>query len=115
MVVVVVQGVVCNGVGGERTHLGQILVLLLLVTVADNLVDAEVAVGAIAESNGSGGAGKLLHGNHVLRVAEGRATILFRGSDAKQAKVPQLFPKVLQVCVRISFCACVCACVCVCV
>ena len=49
------------------------------------LVDAELGVGGVGESDGAGGAGDFLHDDAVGLVAQGEAAIVFWGGDAEEA------------------------------
>jgi hypothetical protein len=61
----------------SRDELGKVLLLLLLVTVANNLVDAEIGVSTIGQGNAGTGARNLLHDDAVLVVSKTKTTILF--------------------------------------
>lgn len=61
--------------------------LLGLVAVAHELVDAQVGVGAVAEPHGRGSTGDLLHHQHVIQVSQGRSTIL-RWEERKKLMLP---------------------------
>lgn len=57
-------------------YLGEVLLFLGIVSIAHNLVDAEVGVSAITESHCSRSSGNLLHHQHMFQIAQARATIL---------------------------------------
>ena len=58
------------------TYLRKILLLLVLRSVPNYLIDAEVGVSAIAQCNSSAGSRNLLHGNAVLQIAKPSTAIL---------------------------------------
>lgn len=68
-------------------HLGEVLLLLGLVSIAHKLIDAEVGVGTITESHCCRSSGYLLHHQYMLQVSQARAAILdwewrlFRGTE----------------------------------
>lgn len=61
---------------GPLLNLGKVFLLLGLIPIAHNLVEAEVGVGTIAEPHRSRSSRYLLHHQHVFQVAQARATIL---------------------------------------
>ncbi|MNQ04715.1 hypothetical protein D3C85_174340 [compost metagenome] len=75
-------------------QLGQEFGLLCVATVAVNLVDAQIGVGSIGQSDAARSAGDLFHGNHMSQVAHTRATILFGDGHTEQAHVAELAPQV---------------------
>ena len=74
-------------------ELGQIALLLLVAAVAADLIDAQVRMRAVGQTDRSGGARNLLHGDAVRQIAEaGAAKFLFDG-DAEQAELAELRPQ----------------------
>ena len=57
-------------------HLGEVLFLLGLISIAHNLVKAEVGVSTIAEPHCCRNSGDLLHHQHLFQVAEAGAAVL---------------------------------------
>ena len=74
-------------------QLGQEALLLVVVAVATYLVDAQVRVGAVAETHGGRGAGNLLDRDHMLEIAEARATVFLLNRDAVQSQIAHLGPQ----------------------
>jgi hypothetical protein len=72
----------------------QVLLLLLLIAVAPDLVDAEVRMGTVGEPDRGRCTADLLHGHHVLEVAHAGAAVLVLDGDAEQAHVAELAPQV---------------------
>lgn len=68
-------------------HLGEVLLLLGLISIANKLIDAEVGVGTITESYRCRSSAYLLHHQHMLQVAQARAPVLdwewrlFKGAE----------------------------------
>lgn len=95
VVVVVVESVV----GGESSclllYLGQVLLLLGVITVAVDLVDAQVRVGTVAQGHRARGTGELLHGNGVIQVSKTETTVLGGDSDTEKTHITKLLPHVL--------------------
>jgi hypothetical protein len=85
---------------GQRAHmlaadqLGQVLLLLRLGAVALDLVDAQVAVRAVAQADRGAGAADLLHRDHVRQVAHVGAAVLLGHGDAQHAQLAHLAPQV---------------------
>lgn len=75
-------------------QLGQILELLLRVSVPDELVDAEVGVRAVGEADGAGCPGDLLHGDAVVHVPEPHPAVLLGRGEAVEVEVPHEPPQV---------------------
>src|SRR5690606_37138986 len=75
-------------------QLGQVLALLLFGAVAVNLVDAQVGVGAVGQTNRGGGAADFLHGNHVCQVAHPGSAVFFFHGNTQQAHIAKLPPQV---------------------
>ena len=73
-----------------------------------NLVYTKVAVGPIAESNGSTCSADLLHCNDMIQVTHAWAPIFWVGSDAQEANVAQFSPEALVVWEVICFVNCIC-------
>ena len=69
-----------------RNQLGQIFRLLLRIGPAADLVDAQIAVRAIAEANRGRSAADFLHCNGVFQIAKAKAAPIFFHSDAMQAQ-----------------------------
>jgi len=69
--------------------LGEVLFLLGLVSIAHNLVEAEVGVSTVTEPHCSRSSGYLFHHQHLFQVAQAGAAILNwewrRGSTAEKA------------------------------
>jgi hypothetical protein len=70
------------------THLRKILSLLLLVSVSDNLVYAQVTVGPVRQADGSAGSTYLLHGYTMLQITQTHASILFCRSSRRNGVRP---------------------------
>src|SRR5437763_7747604 len=75
-------------------QLRQIFPLLPLIAIAADLVDAEVGMRAIGQSDGGGRPRDFLDRNAVLEVAEPRAAKFFLDCDAVQPKRADLRPEV---------------------
>jgi hypothetical protein len=74
--------------------LGRYFFFLLLAAVALDLVDAQVAVRAIAQAHRCAGAADFLHRDHVRQVAHVGATIFLGHGDAQHAERAHLAPQV---------------------
>ena len=74
--------------------LGRYLRLLRLAAVAPDLVDAQVRVRAVGETDRRRGAADFLHRDDVREVAHRRAAVFLVDGDAEQAEVAQLAPQV---------------------
>ena len=78
-------------------QLGQEAALLLVAAVTADLVDAEVGMGTVGETDGGRGAAQLLDRNDMLEIAQSRPAILLLDGDAVQAQLahpgPQLARK----------------------
>src|SRR5450756_3179419 len=75
-------------------ELGQIFAALLFVAVAADLVDAEIGMRAVGQSDRSAGARNLLHRHAMLEIAEAGAAILLLYGNAVQAERAHLRPQV---------------------
>jgi hypothetical protein len=75
-------------------QLGQVLALLRLAAVALDLVDAQVAVRAVAQADAGAGAADLLHRHHVRQVAHVGAAVGLGHGDAEHAELAHLAPQV---------------------
>src|SRR5205807_6017574 len=74
-------------------QLGQITAPLLVIAIAADLIDAQVGMRAVGQSDGSGGAGNLLHRDAMGEITEtGAAPFLFDG-DAEKPERAELRPK----------------------
>ncbi len=62
-------------------------------TVAGDLVDAEIGMGAVAKADGGGSTADLLHGDAMGEIAHACATIVFRRRNAEYAKLTKFTPK----------------------
>ncbi len=76
---------------------GQILGLLLFVAPAADLVDAQIRMCAIAESERGARTADFLNRDHMFEIAETQPTIVFVDSDAMQAELAHRLP---QLCLR---------------
>ena len=76
-----------------RDQLRQILALLCLGSVAPDLIDTEIGVGAVGEADRSGAAADLLHRDAMREVAHSGAAIFFFDGDAVQAERAHLGPQ----------------------
>jgi hypothetical protein len=73
-------------------QLGQETLLLFVVAIAADLVDAEVRVRAVGQADRGGGARDFLHRHAVLEIAEARAAVFFLDGDAVQTEFAHLRP-----------------------
>ena len=73
---------------------GQVFLTLLRGAVASDLIDTQVAVGAVAQTHRGTGAADFFHGDHVRQVAHVGATIFFTHGDAEHAQAAHFFPQV---------------------
>src|SRR5450756_2939827 len=80
-------------------ELGQIFAALLFVAVAADLVDAEIGMRAVGQSDRSAGARNLLHRHAMLEIAEAGAAILLLYGNAVQAERAHLRPQVARKCI----------------
>ncbi len=72
---------------------GQIAALLVRRAPAADLVDAEIGVGAVGQAHRGRGAGHLLHGHHMLQIAEAKPAPLFLDRNPVQAQLAHLGPQ----------------------
>uniref|UniRef100_A0A0A9G9K9 Uncharacterized protein n=1 Tax=Arundo donax TaxID=35708 RepID=A0A0A9G9K9_ARUDO len=62
--------------------------------MTNQLVDAEVGMGAVGEADGAGGSADLLHGDAVVHVAEPHPAVLLGRGEAVEVEVPHEPPQV---------------------
>jgi hypothetical protein len=79
-------------VAGQQTR--QVAPLLFGAAVPAHLIDAEIGVRAIGQSDRRRGAADLLHDDHVLDIAEAGAAILLLDGDAEQTEIAELLPQI---------------------
>ncbi len=72
----------------------QVFAFLGIVAVAADLIDAQVGVGAIGQSDRGRTAADFLHGDAVFEVTEAGATIVLLDGDTVQAEGAHLGPEV---------------------
>ena len=77
-----------------RDQLGQVFLALGVGAVALDLVDAQVAVGAVAQADRGRRAADLLHRDHVGQVAHAGAAVFLADRDAEHAEGAHLGPQV---------------------
>src|SRR6185295_13418478 len=76
-------------------QLGEVFPLLLLVRPAADLVDAEVAVRAVAEADRGRGSRHFLLRDDMLEIAKAEPAPFFLDGDAMQSELSHLRPKML--------------------
>ena len=74
-------------------ELGQEALLLVVVAVAPDLVDAEVGVRPVAQADGRRRSRQFLDRDHMLEITQPRAAIFLLDRDAVQAKLAHLRPE----------------------
>lgn len=91
-----------TGLGhGQGTNLltgnqiGEVLFALLRGRVQRQLVDAQLGVSRVRESNGARSSRKLLHDNRVGKVAKVETTVLLRSSHTEETSLAKLLPEVV--------------------
>ena len=72
---------------------GQVPGFLLVGTVDNNLVDAQVGVGAVGETDRRRSPGNFLYHNGVGQVAHVGAAVFFVSGNAQQAQIAHFFPQ----------------------
>src|SRR6185437_4169628 len=75
-------------------ELGQVFALLQFAAVATKLIDAEVGMRAVGQSDRRGSARNLLHRHAMMQIAEAGTAVFFFDGDPVQAERAHFRPEV---------------------
>ena len=79
-----------------KFYLWQVLRFLLFITISWDLVDAQIRMGSIAQSDSSWSPGEFFHDDAVVQITTITASIVRTGCDAKQSQLTTFFEEFLK-------------------